>query len=545
MARQRTGTIEYVETKGATPGHYKVRITCPNGSRPWFHLPPASRSPEGETEARRLAAEYSDRATRENVIPSPPKRRPRPGAAPGEFETFAEYSERWFADRDRRGMSSINTDKGRFRNHVLPVIGHIPLREVTKQDGKRLVAALDDKVLDDVIAGSHALTIWGLVSRLFDDAVNHKREELVVLSDNPIAGIQPPERGIEKAKQWLYPSEASQLLACDAVPLRWRELYALMIYLYARPGELAELRCDDVNLEQGYVSITRALEFRENVIEPTKNGVTRRVPIVATLIPLLRILLARVGGTGLLVQNKHPNKKVGHGFPPLEALSGTFRKHLKRAGVIRPELFADTQTSKNIRFYDLRATGITWEVFAGTDHVLIQRRAGHVEFETTNGYIRQAVDVGLPPGEPPPFAPLPDRLLESSLNRLQKPLKFVTGGIDSKIQASPTGFEPGRERPKTPSNRGISTHADEPTKTIPDAKEPLAVSRDGSETQHLELTGVVESALARALTLAAEAQRWDIVEQIARELGERRRDRTPREEARPSNVVPLPVDRRS
>jgi hypothetical protein len=38
----------------------------------------------------------------------------------------------------------------------------------------------------------------------------------------------------------------------------------------------------------------------------------------------------------------------------------------------------------------------------------------------------------------------------------------------------------------------------------------------------LELEGVVEPALARALVLAAEAGRWAIVEQIARELKERR-----------------------
>jgi hypothetical protein len=38
----------------------------------------------------------------------------------------------------------------------------------------------------------------------------------------------------------------------------------------------------------------------------------------------------------------------------------------------------------------------------------------------------------------------------------------------------------------------------------------------------LDLNGVVEPALARALVLAAEAQRWEIVEQVARELEERR-----------------------
>jgi hypothetical protein len=36
-----------------------------------------------------------------------------------------------------------------------------------------------------------------------------------------------------------------------------------------------------------------------------------------------------------------------------------------------------------------------------------------------------------------------------------------------------------------------------------------------------ELSNVVETALARALVLAAEAKRWDVVTQIAEELGRR------------------------
>ena len=49
--------------------------------------------------------------------------------------------------------------------------------------------------------------------------------------------------------------------------------------------------------------------------------------------------------------------------------------------------------------------------------------------------------------------------------------------------------------------------------------------RDESARARLRLTDVVETALARALTLAAENKRWDIVEKIAAELHARRTDR--------------------
>jgi hypothetical protein len=43
--------------------------------------------------------------------------------------------------------------------------------------------------------------------------------------------------------------------------------------------------------------------------------------------------------------------------------------------------------------------------------------------------------------------------------------------------------------------------------------------------EQFELGDVVEPALARALVLAAEAGRWNLVERIAMELGERARER--------------------
>lgn len=46
---------------------------------------------------------------------------------------------------------------------------------------------------------------------------------------------------------------------------------------------------------------------------------------------------------------------------------------------------------------------------------------------------------------------------------------------------------------------------------------------DGDD--RFELGGVVEPALARALVLAAEARRWEVVEQIAAELRVRRERR--------------------
>jgi integrase len=248
---------------------------------------------------------------------------------------------------------------------------------------------------------------------LMADSCASKRESLRVRLDNPAAGVRGPDRGAIKAKQWLYPSEVQKLLACERVPRRWRILYALATYLYLRPGELAALEWSRVFLDEGYVDVQVAIDLKTGTLRSTpKTKHRRRVPIHPNLRPLLEALRTETSRTGLVVQHAHDKKRAVHGFPPLEDLASTVREHLIRAGVDRADLFEDTATTKRLTFYDMRATGITWEVLSGTEHTRVMQRAGHERFETTLGYIREAEVLGQNLGAP--FPPLPASLLGPS-----------------------------------------------------------------------------------------------------------------------------------
>jgi hypothetical protein len=166
---------------------------------------------------------------------------------------------------------------------------------------------------------------------------------------------------------------------------------------------------------------------------------------------------AEVNGRGRVVQNTHDNKKAEHGMPPTEDLAATLRVHLERAGVKRADLFTDRPTSKRVTFYDLRASGITWEVLDGTEHVRIMQRAGHRNFSTTQGYIREAEALGENVGQP--FGALRASLLsgdsepaeaesaadessnESSRGAFVGGFVFGSSTISARLFASPRGFE--------------------------------------------------------------------------------------------------------
>ena len=65
-------------------------------------------------------------------------------------------------------------------------------------------------------------------------------------------------------------------------------------------------------------------------------------------------------------------------------------------------------------FHDLRSTGITWMAVRGDEPLKIKHRAGHKQFSTTEGYIREAEHVREGFGEV--FPPLPAEIVSSGVS---------------------------------------------------------------------------------------------------------------------------------
>jgi hypothetical protein len=148
------------------------------------------------------------------------------------------WFDRWYSWRESTGLRSVGTDRARVRDYVLPLLSSASMAQVTRDELEDVRDALDAKIQAGAMSWKTAANTWGLVTKAFADAVNAKRRDLRVRRDSPVLGVKPPERGERKAKVYLYPAEALQLLACEDVPLGWRRFFALTIYLYARPGEI-------------------------------------------------------------------------------------------------------------------------------------------------------------------------------------------------------------------------------------------------------------------------------------------------------------------
>lgn len=522
MSRKRSGTVVYVEARDdEAQGHYRIRVTANDGSRPWFDLAPGPKSPQAEARARETAASYSERMMREGIVAAP-KRRAVLKAGDAR-ETFEAWVIRWLDARAAKGLRSVETDRGRIKKWLTPSFAGMAMRAITKRDLETLVERLDRAVQDGELAWKTALNTWGLVTKMFDDAKNAKALALRVIDENPAAEVRGPDHGIRRANTFVYPSDFLSLVSCEDIALEGRIAVALAIYTYTRASELRGLTWDAVDLERSILHVHMSQKRDEDEAEPTKTGTTRRFTIEPALRPLLHALREASGGKGRVVD-----------LPDDRHLARWLRDMLVKAGVTREELFADDETRRPVTWHSLRATGITWRAIRGDDPIKIQRAAGHSTFSTTSIYIKEAEGIGDGFGEV--FPHLPESLLGTAQGTYEPSSDTSRAKLTIENHCGGAG---NRKRPnleKAEETAGfVEVSSEEPPNFGVQVRDPSS-----AKTPRGESSDPVEAALAGALERASAAGQWSTVEALAKELGERRRAR---ESAGRADVIDLEVER--
>lgn len=327
-------------------------------------------------------------------------RRPTRPEQPSEpHKSGSKWWSDFLAHRDSLGLTRVT---GHYDLHIKPVTAAHP-STWTAKTCKDVRDSLDVRVAAGEISAKTAFNAWAVWTTACKAASGKwkkdKRETLKVREDNPCVDIAPPDIDDPKDLQWLYPDEFSRLVSCRSVPLEWRARYILATVLYLRGSELAALRWSDLDLERGIAKIRFSFDQDQKAIKGTKTGNkgNRRFAIEPVLLPLLRALRG----------DKDESEHVVS-MPHRRFWAARLREHLTLAGVKRAELFTTDKTSKQLRFHDLRSTGLTWLAIRGDDPLKIQQRAGHTDFQTTQKYVRVAEDVEGAIGPATVFPALPD-----------------------------------------------------------------------------------------------------------------------------------------
>jgi integrase len=449
MPKPRTGTFTIDTVSGRTV--FRGRLRLADGTKSERFDLPADMT---ERQARAyLAGLQAEEDSTHAVFEAKQDRAREAAQARGEAvegETCSAYRKRLDAHRKELGRRCGGDDASTWRVWLADRIGHLPVAKVTRDDVERVRDDLDEAIArhkrtdgKDGVSAKRAANIWSVVTTTFKAACMAKRRDLRVRTDNPCASVLPPERGDSRRRTFVYPNEAASLFACRAVPLPWRETYAVACYLYLRPGELRALTVGDVDFDAQVVHVKKAYDERAGDVKApkTRNGI-RDVPIHPNLVPLLRRLVDGRKSADLLTPLVSERSEFER--------AKTLRTHLELSGATRPRLYENTATTMHVGFRSWRDTGVTWLALAGVDVAKMQRRAGHDEISTTIGYVKTAEDVSGSIGEP--FPPLPVCLVSPdpadvtaardwTNDWARKRYRALDAGKMAVIVASPAGVE--------------------------------------------------------------------------------------------------------
>lgn len=432
-----------------------------------------------------------------------------------EGETADAWFERYHVYAKEIGHTDTTTKRSRWLKWISPAIGSKPMAEVTRDDIEDIRDGLDAAIqrwkregrAKDRISGKTAMNVWSCLTSAFKAATSSKRRDLRVVEANPCLGVEPPgDRESRKArrKTFIYPTEAATLLACDAVPLAWRQVYAIAGYTYLRPGELRVLTWADVDLDRALLHVTKAWDYQAETdkVTKTRNGV-RHVPIEPALLPLLRSMRDERQPADLVVpiMSDVPDNSLGE----------LLREHLHLAGVTRTELHRPTRTHAMANFRSWRDSGLTWLALSGVGVDKIMRRAGHDEIQTSMGYVKLAEDLTGELGTP--FDTLPETLCEQPSGPVIGPENAIRRGFVAESKGFETAEKPVAD--VVSATYAPSTIGPPPVTLRHNVDAPRIGPASGP-------TDALDLALARALSLAVEAGRLDLVTSIAEELRARR-----------------------
>lgn len=289
-------------------------------------------------------------------------------------ETFDAWIARWLK---HRRVVDLDQERRLYEMWIAPQLGKRSVASISRVDVETWVEGIDRAVLDRRIRDGTATRIWSMLRAMLRDACSSKVRALRVRADNPAADVRGPDETADRAATFLYPSEFLRLMRCPEVPLVFRRLYALTIYLYPRAGELRALDWSDVDTS-GRVHIHRS-ESRARELGRTKTECDRQFVAERSLMPLLRVMRRESSAHGRVCQH----------IPQRQNLARALRQHLQEAECERADLYADDDGRRPLTYHDLRATGITWQAMRGDSPTDIMERVGHADIRTTQRYIRR------------------------------------------------------------------------------------------------------------------------------------------------------------
>lgn len=283
--------------------------------------------------------------------------------------SYREYIKQWLDNKQDISPETRETNEGHLKNHIIPVLGHIPLQKVNVLHIEGFIKALNEKGL----AAGTVRKIFNLVQTSFKDA-----ETKELIAKNPFnyltKGVKPSV-GKSKIDYWTTEEVKHFFKELDH---RLKILFVLAIYTGMRRGEILALRWRDIDFINNRISITQTLKPRQRIKQGGKNdNATRSITISPHVASELKRHKSLIAAEKLAAKE---GEYIDHDLVVCQengqpVSTGNFHKFWTR-------ILSNTNMRK-IRFHDLRHTCASLYLSTGTHPKIVQELLGHSSIKIT------------------------------------------------------------------------------------------------------------------------------------------------------------------
>lgn len=324
--------------------------------------------------------------------------------------TLADYAEQWWSAKAPRLKASTSMTYERALTHrILPELGHIPIKALTRRDvlawvtwaeSQRQPPAAVRKIERDITAGRiDEIAAEQQIARIMDETdvatlspygapTVHKWWRVLVqllkdahadeyLASDIVARVTPPTSKAPPARErrTLSVDELGKLLEAVRLysPQRYAEV-AMLATTGMRPSELYALTWADIDYAAQTIHVTKAVWG--GVVSTTKTGASREVPLATQTAEALRAHRKE------LIRKNHPGIPSGLVFP---SDAGTHREpsSLKKCLDMARE---DAKITQRVSPQVLRRTFNTLLIAYNVDRIVIRATMGHSSEQMTERY---------------------------------------------------------------------------------------------------------------------------------------------------------------
>lgn len=436
--------------------------------------------------------------------------------APSGPRTFQDVLDLWLSGDVRRrwpnacrhkGQASIEQARGMYSRHIHPVLGPMPIVDITLEDAERVSARLGK------LAQPSRRRYQLIIKQVLELAVYPLR----LRESSPIPRKFVESDGARREFGWLYPDEEAQLIGHQDTDLLERFFFGFLSRNGLRVNEGIAAVWGDADLKRGAFTLNR-----------NKTDAPRMWALDADVVEALTWLRETRDGDVEDTDLIFPGV-VGD----ITQVARRLRRLLVDAKVTRRDLHTPTGNRRRLRAHDLRATFCTLALADGRSDQWVMQRTGHTTSAMLERYRRPARSVReLELGW---FAPLPTAL---KLDSLPLPLRSravenPAGGGASMCSATVQSvgqkvghevfFQPKKARVRTPARAPLDVSrypqdAETPAICAPSVPgAPGALDSGPPEIGGLGQTTdpVARRILTDAITRATAAEQWATVARLA------------------------------